>query len=239
MTMMRSALFSLWFYVVTTIVVVLGLPVGLLAPRFITTYAKLWSYLVCAGLPLCGIRLVIEGRENLPSSGRMLIASQHQSAFDTLIWFTLLPDCRYVVKIELLRLPLFGWMGRRGGQIGVDRDAGTAAMRKMLRDADAAWAQEAQVVIFPEGTRAPAGEVARLHPGVAALAKSSGLPVIPVTTDSGWCWRKGPFGKRPGTIHVRIHPALAANLARPVLMSELQHIFLKAAAQGIPGGAHP
>lgn len=236
MNKLRSALFSLWFYLVSTVLVLIGLPIGLLAPRFLTTYAKLWTWLICAALPICGIKLVIEGREHLPASGRMLIASQHQSAFDTLIWFLLLADCRYVVKIELLHIPLFGWLARRAGQLGVDRAAGAAAMRKLLRDATLAWQQGAQVVIFPEGTRSEAGQVAHLHPGVAALGTRSGLPVIPVTTDSGWFWRKGPFGKRPGTIHLRIHPALPPNLPRADLLDQLRSVFLAGADAGRPAG---
>jgi 1-acyl-sn-glycerol-3-phosphate acyltransferase len=183
-------------------------------------------------MPLFDCKVVIEGAENLPKSGKMLIASQHQSAFDTMLWFRLVPHPRYIVKIELMRIPLFGILARLSRQIGVDRDAGASALREMLHEADRAWDEGAQIVIFPEGTRADVGTVAKLHPGVAALARHSHLPVIPVTTDSGMCWGKGFWRKRPGTIRVIIHPALPAGLRREALMTQLQALFeAEAAAQ--------
>jgi len=78
------------------------------------------------------------------------------------------------------------------------------------------------VVIFPEGTRVAAGERGTLHPGVAALASYTGAPVLPVATDSGYCWGRNAFTKRPGIVHVVIRPALPIGLKRPELIAALQ-----------------
>jgi 1-acyl-sn-glycerol-3-phosphate acyltransferase len=232
MRLFRSFLFSIWFNVVSFVLVMGGLPIAAFAPRRMPAYAGVWGRSVLAGMPLFDCQVVIEGAENLPKSGKMLIASQHQSAFDTMLWFRLVPHPRYIVKIELMRIPLFGILARLSRQIGVDRDAGASALREMLHEADRAWDEGAQIVIFPEGTRADVGTVAKLHPGVAALARHSHLPVIPVTTDSGMCWGKGFWRKRPGTIRVIIHPALPAGLRREALMTQLQALFeAEAAAQ--------
>jgi 1-acyl-sn-glycerol-3-phosphate acyltransferase len=230
MRLIQSGLFSLWFNVASFVLVMGGLVVAAVAPQRMVEYARLWGKAVMLGMPLFNCKVVIEGLENLPTTGKALIASQHQSAFDTVLWFKQVPNVRYVVKIELMRIPLFGRLARLSRQIGVDREAGASAMRNLLRDADQAWSEGAQLVIFPEGTRAPAGTVAKLQPGIAALARHSGLPVIPVTTDSGLCWGKGFWGKRPGTIHVRIHPALPAGQRREVLMAQLEALFEAEAA---------
>ena len=230
MKSLRSFVFSIWFVIATVMLVLIGLPLAVFAPRLLRPYARLWSPVINTGLPICGISYKVSGMENLPSSGPMLIASQHQSAFETMIWFQLIPDARYVMKIELMRLPLFGWLARRGGQIGVERDGGAQTMRALFRDAAKVWRDGAQIVIFPEGTRAKPGAPISLKVGFAALAKAAKMPVIPVTTDSGRCWGKGFFAKRPGVIHIDIHPALPAGMGRDELMAELQRLYEKSSS---------
>ena len=111
----------------------------------------------------------MSGREWLPAGGPALIASVHQSAFDTLVWLTLVPRCCYVLKQELLRIPLLGPLMGKTGMIAVDRAAGAGAMRHLLREADRAVREARQIVIFPEGTRGAPGRLLPLQPGVAAL----------------------------------------------------------------------
>ena len=118
-------------------------------------------------------------------TGAALIASHHQSAFDTLVWLTLVPRCCYVMKQELLRIPLFGPLLPLGGMIAVDREGGAKALRGLMREGARAVHEQRQIVIFPEGTRAEPGAVLPLQPGVAALAALTRLPVIPVVTRFG------------------------------------------------------
>jgi len=174
---------------------------------------------------ICGITVTVTGREHLPQGGAALIASQHQSAFDTIVWLLLVPDATYVLKRELTRIPLYGTICRRLGMIAVDRDGGASAIRALLRAGDGAVADGRQIVIFPEGTRAPPGAVLPLHPGVAALATRTGLPVVPVVTDSGLRWGRRAFRKEPGVIHVAIQPPLPARLPRTELMARLAELY--------------
>jgi len=225
MSKIGSVLFSIWFYAVTLSLSVLGQFAVMVAPLSLPAFARFWSRAVLFALPVCGVRYEVTGREHLTQDRAMLIASMHQSAFDTLLWFDLVTRCRYVVKMELIKLPLFGRLARFSGQIGVDRNAGAAAMRTLLRDGGAALAEGNHLVIFPEGTRVETGGVGTLQPGIAALARKANIAVIPVVTDSGWCWRKGAFGKRPGTIHVVIHPPIEPGLSREALMERLQSIY--------------
>ena len=108
-----------------------------------------------------------------------MIASRHQSAFDTFVWLTLVPRCSYVLKRELLRIPLLGPLIPLAGMIAVDRSGGAGALRGLMRDGDRAVREGRQIVIFPEGTRAEPGAILPLQPGIAALAARTRLPVIP------------------------------------------------------------
>ncbi len=223
MTLLRSAAFNVWFYGITVLFCLGSLPVRLRARstgrKTVIAYARLWARTVLAGLRLlAGITWRVEG--HLPT-GAALLAAQHQSAFETLLWTVLLPDFAFVLKRELLRIPLFGPMLEAAGMIPVDRAAGAAAMRALLRDGEKAARQGRQIVIFPEGTRVAPGASVALHPGVAALARYTGLSVVPVVTDSGRFWGRRSFRKRPGTIRVRLLPPLPSGLSREVIMERL------------------
>ncbi|HTW26757.1 MAG TPA: lysophospholipid acyltransferase family protein [Acetobacteraceae bacterium] len=223
MTLLRSALFNAWFFGLTFVMGVIGIAVRLIAPQRVIDYAMLWARLVLGGLyRICGIRLVVIGAEHLPRDGAALIASQHRSAFDTLVWLTLVPRASYVLKRELQRIPLFGPLLRPGGQIAIDRGAGAAALRSLLRGAERAASEHRQIVIFPEGTRVAAGANVALHPGVVAAAARLHLPVIPVATDSGRRWSRRAFRKHRGPIHLVVRPPLPAGLGRDELMRRLR-----------------
>jgi len=227
MILLRSIVFNLWFYAVTFV-----LAVAALLPRpgppergadWALAVAQCWARMVLGGLRwCCGITWVVTGREHLPASGPALFASNHQSAFDTMVWLLLVPRACYVVKRELLRVPIFGPACKRTGMIMVDRDAGGAAIRTLLREADRAVAERRQIVIFPEGTRVAPGATLPLQPGVAALASRTGLPLIPVATDSGYCWGRRAFRKRPGVIHIALGTPIPAGLKREDLMQRLE-----------------
>jgi 1-acyl-sn-glycerol-3-phosphate acyltransferase len=236
MTVLRSALFALWFYGCTTLFAVGSAFVRPAPDEVALAYSRKWAEWVLWGVRvLCGITWEVTGMEHLAPDEPVLIASMHQSAFDTVLWLILVPRPCFVLKQELARIPLFGGMCRRCGMIVVDRSAGASAMRGLLREADRARAEGRQVVIFPEGTRVAPGVRAKLHAGIAAMAVRTGLPVVPVATDSGVLWGRNAFRKKPGTIHVRILPPLPAGLSRDELMQRLGEVFAEgSAALGLP-----
>lgn len=226
MIWLRSAIFNLWFFGVTLVLCLLWLAPWSVGEGRAMAYARLWARLVLWGLRMiCGITWQVTGLEHLPPEGPALIASAHQSAFDTMVWALLAPRFAYVVKQELMHVPIFGAIMRRAGMIGVDRQAGPAALRALLHDADRALAGGRQVVIFPQGTRVAPGQHAPLHPGVAAMAARMRLPVIPVLTDSGEHWGRRAFRKRPGVIRVALLPPLPAGLKREELLTRLAQAF--------------
>ncbi|HSZ93433.1 MAG TPA: lysophospholipid acyltransferase family protein [Acetobacteraceae bacterium] len=235
MILLRSALFNVAFFAISLVVTLLATAVRFVAPERVLDAAMLWARcLVASARVICGIRLDVLGLEHIPP-GAALIASRHQSAFDTFVWLTLVPRCCYVLKRELLRVPLFGPLLPLSGMIAVDREGGANALRGLMREGMRAVREQRQIVIFPEGTRAEPGSVMPLQPGVAALAAATRLPVIPVVTDSGQCWGRRAFHKRPGTIHVRIFKPIPAGVGRDQLMSCLEAALRREAVENSVG----
>ncbi len=229
----RSLLFAAYFYAVTLVFGLAGVLVRALRPSAALSLARIWAGVALAGLePICGIRVRVTGLHHLPAEGPALLAAQHQSAFDTLVWMRHLRRPSYVLKQELTRVPLFGRMLVPAGMIPVDRRGGAAALRRLLEAAEAARRDGRQMVIFPEGTRVAPGERARLHAGIAAIAARTGLPVLPVATDSGCFWRRGVLGKFAGTLNVAIGPPIAAGPRREALLAAIETFWRESEQRG-------
>lgn len=236
MSTIRSALFNLLFFSITALTVLFGLPLLALPPAAMHRYLRGWARLMLWLLHrVCGIRLRVEGAENLPVNGPALIAAQHQSAFDTIVWHALLPRPAYVMKAELMRIPGWGAMARHVHSIPVDREGGGAALKRLVRATRDAAAAGYQVVIFPEGTRSAPGEVAPWQPGFAAMAAATALPVVPVATDSGRFWGKRSFTKRPGVLTVAVLPPIPPGLPRAELTVRAEAAVAEASARLVRG----
>ncbi len=222
MIILRSALFNVVFFGISLVMTLLATAVRVVAPHRVLNVAMLWGRcLIAAVRIICGIRLEVRGLQHIPP-GAALIASRHQSAFDTFVWLTLLPGCCYVFKQELRRIPLFGPLISAAGMIAVDRHGGAAAIRELLRGADRAVKEQRQIVVFPEGTRSEPGAKPVLQSGIAAIASRTGLPVIPVSTNSGHYWGRRSFLKRPGTIRILVGSPIPGQTSRKVLMAALE-----------------
>lgn len=222
MTFLRSAVFNALFLGGSAVMAIAALPLLAAPASWLIAYVRAWARGVVALLrAICGIRLEVTGLEHIPPQGA-IVAAKHQSAFDTVVWLVLLPAPVYVLKKELLSIPVWGLLARRCGHVAVDRKGGASALKAMVRGAQAALGAGRPVVIFPEGTRTAPGERVPYQPGVAALALATGAPLVPVATDSGLTWGRRAFHKRPGCIHVSVLPPLPAGLPRAALMPALQ-----------------
>ena len=208
---LRSALFAMLFYPGTLLYVLTVFAVSPFGSGPVRTVVHAWSsfHHFLVGYVL-GIRMVFKG--SIPS-GPYLIAIKHQAMVETIEALRLADTPVVVMKRELTALPLFGWVTRRYGVIGVDRDAGAKALREMLAAGKAAAAAGRPVVIFPEGTRTSVGEKPELRAGFAGLYRALGLPVVPVAVDSGKIWPRS-FVKRPGMIRFRIGEVIEPGLKR-------------------------
>jgi 1-acyl-sn-glycerol-3-phosphate acyltransferase len=212
MTALRSLLFLAIFYSGSVLFVAAGiaaLPFGRGAVRAV---ANSWArfHRSCARMIL-GIQTRVEGR--VPQ-GAVLIAAKHESMFETIEMAVLLANPATVMKRELLRIPIWGWLAQRYGMIPVDREGGAAALRTMLRAAGDAAASDRQIVIFPEGTRVPHGEAPPLQPGFAGLYRALNLPIVPVALDSGRFWGRRLLGKKSGTVTFRFGEPIPPGLPR-------------------------
>lgn len=218
----RAALFNILFFgwsVIYCTAVVFLLP----APRSITApTARFWNrsilWLVKA---VVGLGVEIRGAQNMPRRPA-IYAVKHQSAWETIAFMALVPDPVYVLKRELLWIPAFGWYLARVGMIGIDRKAGPAALRTIVRNARRHIEAGRNIIIFPEGTRVPVGERRPFLPGVTALYSMLAVPVVPVALNSGVFWPRRAFMKRPGTIVVEFLPPIAPGLDRRAFLAELE-----------------
>ena len=220
--LLRSALFNAAFYIWTVGMVILFLP-ALLLPWQVTVWGqRRWARGVNGLMRvLAGIDVEIRGRENLPAGG-CIVASKHQSAWDTIIFSILLWDHSFVLKQELLRIPLFGLYLSRAGLIPVDRQGGSKALRKMVSTARQVAAAGRPIVIFPEGTRVAPDQKLPYHPGVAALYSQLNIPVVPVALNSGLFWRRNSFWKLPGTITLEFLAPIPPGLPRREFLQQLE-----------------
>ena len=222
MILARSILFAFLFYAWSLLMCVLFLP-SLVLPRAVVEFGfKLWARGVIWLLAVCcGIRVEVRGREHVPT-GRALVAAKHQCMFDVFAQFVVLPDSCFVMRKELMRIPFFGWYAWKAGMIVVDRDGGSAALRKMVRDGQDRLAEERQLLIFPEGTRGEPGVAGDYQPGVAGLYRDLGLPAHLIATNSGVHWPAHGFLRRPGTIVFEYLEPLPAGMKRADFMRQMQ-----------------
>jgi 1-acyl-sn-glycerol-3-phosphate acyltransferase len=222
MTTLRSYAYSAAAFLWTTVLAVLYLPLLAMPRRVHRRGVRFWARGLIVLLALiCGLRHRILGGENMPKSAA-IIAAKHQSAWETLALSSILERPVFILKKELLRLPLIGWHFRKAGNIPIDRALGAQALRAMVPAAEAAIAAGHQVVVFPEGTRGAVGERLAYQPGVAALYARIAAPLIPVAHDSGRFWARRSAIKRPGSITIEFLPPMARGLDRRTFMRELE-----------------
>lgn len=222
MTALRSLLFNLLFGLWTAFIFVVSLPTLLLPRGAAWAMGRLWVRGMTILLRITvGLRHRVLGAEHR-LAGPAIYAAKHQSAWDTLAFALLLDKPAYVLKRELMRVPLFGAYLRRCGMIPVDREGGASALKRLLADARAEVAGGRSILIYPEGTRTAPGERRPFHPGVAALYGDLGIPVVPVALNSGLFWGRRSFHKKPGCITLRFLPAIAPGLPRKGFMAALQ-----------------
>lgn len=220
MIALRSGLFLLWFFVISAAMHVALLPALLFPRREAVAVSKLWARITFFGLKwIVGLDFTVRGRKFIPENAA-LIASKHQSTWETLAFTALLKDPATVHKRELLWIPLFGWFLRKLQMIAIDRKSGAGAIRKMSRAATQALNDGRQIVIFPEGTRRKPGAPPQFKPGVAALYAELNVPCVPVALNSGAYWTG--FLKYPGTIIIEFLPPIPGGLGRADFMRRLE-----------------
>ena len=165
----------------------------------------LWNRFVIGALRvICGVRYEVKGRENLPDAPAVLL-SKHQSAWETVFLYYAMPrPLVYGFKKELLYIPFFGWGIALLRMIPIDRSKSKDAFAEVVRHGRQRLASGKWIIMFPEGTRIHVGKKGKYKSGGTRLAIETNVPVIPIALNSGECWPKNSFIKKPGLITVSI-----------------------------------
>ncbi len=151
---------------------------------------------------ICGLDYRIEGAENLPRDAA-IVMSKHQSTWETLALKKILkPEQSWVLKRELMWIPIFGWALASVPTIAIDRKAGRKAIKQIVEQGIPLLEQGRVIVIFPEGTRTAPGEHHKYGIGGSILAEKSGYPVVPIAHNAGVFWKRRDLKKHPGIIDV-------------------------------------
>jgi len=156
---------------------------------------------------ICGLDSTIEGLENIPQ-GPAIIMCKHQSAWETLALQIYFPPQVWILKRELLWIPIYGWGLASMKPIAIDRSSGMRALKYIATKGKQRLERGLWVVIFPEGTRTAPGKRLKYQPGGGLLAEKSGYPVVPVTHNAGYFWPRNSLDKKPGTITMKIGPII-------------------------------
>jgi 1-acyl-sn-glycerol-3-phosphate acyltransferase len=233
MQWIRSALFTVLLFVITAVFGVIVLIGAMLPLSLHQRYAipRAWGLLLTwlAGV-VCGLRYTIEGQENLPD--RPFISLwKHSSAWETMAQMFVVPPASWLLKREVLWIPIVGWAVRTYKPIAIDRSAGHSAVNQVVAQGRERLAAGMGVIVYPEGTRVAVGQTRKYGVSGALLACETGTPVVPIAHNSGYFWRRRGLLKKPGTIRVVIGPPIdpAGLTARQVNERAQQWIEAKVA----------
>lgn len=222
MNTIRSALCTGGFYIWAILIGTIMIPMIILPRPWFRLFVQIWSLGNQILLRyIAGIRVEVRGREYIPK-GAAIVASKHQSEWESNVFLHLLHDPVYVIKKELFYVPFYGLYALRVGMIFIDRSGGAKSLRRLVKLAQARVAQGRPIVIFPEGTRIMPGRKLAYRPGVAALYTGLNVPVVPVVLNSGLHWPKKSFRKYPGTIILQFLPPIPPGLQRHEFMKRLE-----------------
>jgi 1-acyl-sn-glycerol-3-phosphate acyltransferase len=236
----RSILYNALFYLNLVVLLLVALVTLVLPHRAILRMAELWGRVsVWLLRVICGTRVEFRGLEHFPK-GRftepLIFAAKHQSTFETFALLRLFDDFTFIVKRELMWIPLFGWFMAKGRMIPVDRGSGSQALMKMTARAREEIRGGRQLIIFPEGTRRSPGAVPRYKFGVAHLYGEIGVPCIPVALNSGLYWPRRRFWRLPGTIVVEFLPPIPPGMDKDAFFTRLQNDIETATARLVAEG---
>ena len=228
MNLIRSVLHVLWL-ILTVIPWALFV---VLASYFVSSTQVYWicagwlKLAVDSGTFILGIKNRVTGMENLPTGAKdpAVLLVKHQSTWETFVMPALMPHpLAYVFKKELLSVPFFGWAMARMDMIHIDRGQQSKAFAKVVTQGKRLMGEGVWVIMFPEGTRIPRGQVGTYKTGGTRLAIEAGVPVIPIAVTSARCWPTKAFIKKPGVVDISIGKAIASEGREPdELMQEVQ-----------------
>jgi 1-acyl-sn-glycerol-3-phosphate acyltransferase len=229
--LIRSIAFNLLFYLNTLIYLIIALPTFFMPYRAIIAVARSWGRTNLVLLRfVVGIHIEVRGAEKIPK-GPIIVASKHQSAWETFALIPELTNPTFILKRELQWIPIFGWLTIKGRMVPIDRGGGSQALLAMTERAKREVADNRQLIIFPEGTRRPAGAEPRYKYGVAHLYAAMDVPCVPVALNSGVFWPRRSIRLVPGTVVLEFLDPIAPGLGKDEFFKRLQETIETATAR--------
>jgi 1-acyl-sn-glycerol-3-phosphate acyltransferase len=219
----RSVVFNVLFYLNLFVHFIAAIPTLLMPRMAIVKVATFWGRTNLWLLrTVCGINAEFRGVEKIPP-GALLVASKHQSLWETFALLWMFSDPAFVLKRELLWLPFFGWYAWKAQMIPVDRGKRGQALAALTDRARIELARGRQIVIFPEGTRRSPGAEPSYKYGIAHLYAETATACLPIALNSGLFWPRRSFMRFPGTIVVEVLDPIPPGLDKAEFAARLQN----------------
>ena len=221
--MIGSFLFNIFYVFWTVFIGIIFLPAVFFPQHIIILIVgKIWARGLYFFLKIfCNLKLNLIGKNNIPSSPA-IFASKHQSALETFMFHLLLNKPVFVLKKELLDIPIFGFYLKKMGMIAIDRDGGIRSLKLLLKQVQDKIKEGYSIVIFPEGTRTIPGKTTEYNPGIVAIYNLKIAPIIPVALNTGCFWPKKSFLKKPGSFSIEFLEKMPAELDKKEFMIRLK-----------------
>jgi 1-acyl-sn-glycerol-3-phosphate acyltransferase len=232
----RSLIFNILFYLVFLLWAIVALPTLVLPRAALLRVASWWAKTnILLMRIVCGIKVEFRGVEKIPK-GPLLVASKHQSMWETISLLHFFDAPFFVLKRELKRIPIFGLFLIKANMIAIDRKAGGRALIAMMKRASEEVRRGRQFVIFPEGTRTAPGAPPDYKRGVVQIYADCGVPCLPVALNSGLFWPRRTFMRYPGTLVVEFLDPLPPNLPREEFFNRLRSVIEEASDRLVAAG---
>lgn len=227
MLRLRSFLFDLFNHIFTFFYLsIFFIPMLILPKRFCHSLMKTWSVIAYWSLKkIVGLDYKIIGLENLNltiKQGPVIIACKHQSAWETIAFFSLVENLVVILKKQLMWIPIYGSYLRKMNSIAVDRRQGLKAIKQVISESQKMLAKQHSILIFPEGTRSLYQHPSKYQSGIFSIYNKSNVPVIPVALNSGKFWDRTGKIKKPGTITLKFLPSIQPGLNKEIFMAQLE-----------------
>jgi 1-acyl-sn-glycerol-3-phosphate acyltransferase len=233
---LRSLVFNVLFYAVFVVLAILALPTLLMPLRALMTIARWWAKATLFLMRvICNIKVEFRGVEKIPN-GPLVVVAKHQSFWETIALPPFFDHPIFILKRQLMYIPVFGQFLVKYGMISIDRTAGVKALLDMTRRARAAVRSGRQLVIFPEGTRRPPGAPPDYKTGFAQIYSACGVPCLPIALNSGLFWPRRTFMRYPGTLVVEFLDPLPPGLPKDEFIPHIRDTIEEATTRIVEAG---
>ena len=226
LTLLRQILFNIAFYGATVLFCIILTPLMLLPrPLFIIGLNSYFKAVHLIEKYVLGLDFEVRGMENIPKTGSFIVAAKHYSAYETMKLHLLFHDPAIIMKKELSRIPLWGWLAMKARMIFIDRGSREVAINSIVAGARRVAAEGRPLVIFPQGTRVALDDTPAKKPykgGILRMYEATSQPILPLAMNSGLFWKKNAFFKYPGKVIFEFLPPVPTGLTGAEALQRLQ-----------------